>query len=115
LKSNPPDDYLQNNPKTCIYRVIPSSFKIYTNIGKLEPATRNNLDRFGFGYQRTRDPRVRFAKGTDSTRIKITKRDKADPNPSRLGKRCYMNLNIKQKLKATRGNLMNLLNLAKIQ
>jgi hypothetical protein len=22
-------------------------------------------------------------------------RDKADPNPSRLGKRCYMNLNIK--------------------
>jgi hypothetical protein len=23
------------------------------------------------------------------------KRDKTDPNPSRLGKRCYMNLNIK--------------------
>jgi hypothetical protein len=28
-------------------------------------------------------------------------------------KKCYMNLNIKQKLKATRGNLMNLLDLAK--
>jgi hypothetical protein len=28
-------------------------------------------------------------------------------------KECYMNLNIKQKLKATRGNLMNLLYLAK--
>jgi hypothetical protein len=26
---------------------------------------------------------------------------------------CYINLNIKQKLKATRGNLMNLLDLAK--
>jgi hypothetical protein len=28
-------------------------------------------------------------------------------------KECYMNLNIKQKLKATRGNLTNLLHLAK--
>jgi hypothetical protein len=28
-------------------------------------------------------------------------------------KECYMNLNIKQKLKATHGNLMNLLALAK--
>jgi hypothetical protein len=28
-------------------------------------------------------------------------------------KECYMNLNIKQKLKATHGNLMNLLDLAK--
>jgi hypothetical protein len=27
-----------------------SSFKIYTRFGKLEPATRNNLYRFGFGY-----------------------------------------------------------------
>jgi hypothetical protein len=84
-------------------------------MGNLEPATRNNLDRFGFGYQKARDPRVRFAKGTNSTRIRIIKRDKADPNPSRLGKKCYMNLNIKQKLKATRGNLMNLLDLATIQ
>jgi hypothetical protein len=32
--------------------MILSSFKIYTNIGKLEPATRNNLDRFGFGCQK---------------------------------------------------------------
>jgi hypothetical protein len=40
-------------PKNCIYRVIPSSFKIYTRSGKLEPATCNNLDRFGFGYWRT--------------------------------------------------------------
>jgi hypothetical protein len=36
-----------------------SSFKIYTNIGKLEPATRNNLDRFGFGYQKAQDPRAK--------------------------------------------------------
>jgi hypothetical protein len=38
--------------------MILSSFKIYANIGKLEAATRNNLDRFGFGYQKARDPRV---------------------------------------------------------
>jgi hypothetical protein len=88
--------------ETCIYCVIPSSFKIYTNFGNLEPATRNNLDRFGFGYQRARDPRVKLAKSTNSTHIRIIKRYKADPNTSRLGKRCYMNLNIEQKLKATR-------------
>jgi hypothetical protein len=79
--------------------MILSSFKIYTNIGKLEPATRNNLDRFGFGYQRERDPRVRLTKGTNSTRMRIIKGYKADPNLSRLGKECYMNLNIKQNSK----------------
>jgi hypothetical protein len=30
-------------------------------------------------------------------------------------KECYMNLNIKQKLKVTRGNLMNLLDLARLE
>jgi hypothetical protein len=30
--------------------MILSSFKIYTDIGKLEPTTRNNLDWFGFGF-----------------------------------------------------------------
>jgi hypothetical protein len=53
--------------------VILSSFKIYTNIGKLEPATRNNLDRFGFGYQGARDPRIKIAKGSKLTRIGIIK------------------------------------------
>jgi hypothetical protein len=66
--------------------VIPSSFKIYTSFGKLEPTTRNNLDRLGFGYQGACDPRVILAKGTNSIRIRIIKRDKADPNSSRLGK-----------------------------
>jgi hypothetical protein len=66
--------------------MIPSSFKIYTSFGKLEPATRNNLDRLGFGYQRACDPRVILAKGPNLIRIRIIKRDKADPNPSRLGK-----------------------------
>jgi hypothetical protein len=94
--------------------VILSSFKIYTNVGKLEPATRNNLDRFGFGYRRARDPHVKIAKGSNLTHIRIIKGYKADANPSRLGKKCYMNLNIKQKLKVTQGNLMNLLDLAKI-
>jgi hypothetical protein len=31
---------------------------MYTNVGKLEPATCNNLDRFGFGYRKTHDPHV---------------------------------------------------------
>jgi hypothetical protein len=39
--------------------MIPSSFKIYTDIGKLEPSTRNNLDRFGFGYRRAHDPHIK--------------------------------------------------------
>jgi hypothetical protein len=39
--------------------MILSSFKIYTNVGKLEPATRNNLDRFGFGYRKAHDPRIK--------------------------------------------------------
>jgi hypothetical protein len=95
--------------------MIPSSFNIYINFSKLEPATCDNPDRFGFGYRKARDPRVELTKVSNSTRIRIIKKDEAGPNPSRLGKRCYMNSNIKKKLKATRGNLMNLLNLAKIQ
>jgi hypothetical protein len=95
--------------------VIPSSFKIYTSFGKLEPATRNNLDRFGFGYQRACDPRVNLAKKRELDSHKDHQRDKADPNPSRLGKEVLHEFKHKAKLKATQGNLMNLLNLAKIQ
>jgi hypothetical protein len=43
------------------------------------------------------------------------KRDRADPNPSRLGKGVLHELKHKVKLKITRGNLMNLSDLAKIQ
>jgi hypothetical protein len=75
--------------------MILSSFKIYINIGKVEPATRNNLDRFGFGYRKARDPRVKISSRHELDSHKDHKRDKADPNPSRLGKRCHMNLNIK--------------------
>jgi hypothetical protein len=41
--------------------------------------------------------------------------EEVNPKPIDLdwAKECYMNLNMKQKLKATRGNLMNLLDLAK--
>jgi hypothetical protein len=95
--------------------VILSSFKIYTNVGKLEPATRNNLDRFDFGYQRAHDPRVKIATSTNLTRMRIIKRYKANPNPSRLGGKVLHEFKHKAKLKATRGNLMNLLDLAKIQ
>jgi hypothetical protein len=83
--------------------VILSSFKIYTNVGKLEPATRNNLDRFGFGYQRARDPRVKLAKGSNLTRIRIIKRDKADPNPSRLGKKVLHEFKHKAKTQSNTG------------
>jgi hypothetical protein len=62
--------------------MIPGSFKIYTNIGKLEPATRNNLDRFGFGYRKAQDPRVK----TRTRLVQGSQKDKADPNLSRLGK-----------------------------
>jgi hypothetical protein len=95
--------------------MIPGSFKIYTRFGKLEPATRDNLDRFVFGYQGACDPRAILAKGTNLIRIRIIKKDKADSNQSRLGKEVLHEFKHKVKLKATRGNLMNLLNLAKIQ
>jgi hypothetical protein len=95
--------------------MIPSSFKIYTSLGKLEPATRNNLDQLGFGYQGACDPRAVLTKGTNSIRIRIIEKIKPIQIHLDWAKRCYMNLNIKQKPKATRGNLMNLLNLAKIQ
>jgi hypothetical protein len=83
--------------------VILSSFKIYTNVGKLEPATRNNLDRFGFGYQRARDPRVKLAKGTNLTRIRIINKNKADPNPSRLGKKVLHEFKHKAKTQSNMG------------
>jgi hypothetical protein len=44
---------------------------------------------------------------------RIAKQDKAESNQYKLGKRVLHELNIKQKLKATRDNLMNLLDLAK--
>jgi hypothetical protein len=83
--------------------VIPSSFKIYTSFGKLEPATRNNLDRLSFGYQGACDPRVILAKGTNLIRIRIIKRDKADPNPSRLGKEVLHEFKHKAKTQSNTG------------
>jgi hypothetical protein len=55
------------------------------------------------------------ANDMNSIRIRIIKRNKADPNQSRLGKEVLHEFKHKVKLKATQGNLMNLLNLAKIQ
>jgi hypothetical protein len=91
--------------------MIPGSFKIYTNISKLEPATRNNLDRFGFGYRKHKIHVLKY----ETYSNKDHKRNKADPNPSRLGKGVLHELKHKVRLKITRGNLMNLLDLAKIQ
>jgi hypothetical protein len=83
--------------------VIPSSFKIYTSFGKLEPAARNNLDRLGFGYQGACDPRVILAKGTNLIRLRIIKRDKDDPNPSRLGKEVLHEFKHKAKTQSNTG------------
>jgi hypothetical protein len=48
-------------------------------------------------------------------RTRINKRDEADSNQSRLSKEVLHEFKQKVKLKATQGNLMNLLNFAKIQ
>jgi hypothetical protein len=45
--------------------------------------------------------------------IRITELDKADSNQSKLGKRVLHEFKHEVKLKARRGNLMNLLDLAK--
>jgi hypothetical protein len=45
--------------------------------------------------------------------IWIVKQDKAESNQSKLGKRVLHELNMEVKSKATRGNLMNSLDLAK--
>jgi hypothetical protein len=83
--------------------MILSSFKIYTRFVKLEPATRNNLDQLGFGYQGACDPRVIIARGTNSIHIRIIKRDKADPNPSRLGKEVLHEFKHKAKTQSNTG------------
>jgi hypothetical protein len=75
--------------------MILSSFKIYINVGKLEPATCNNLDRLGLGYRKARDPRVKLAQGTNSIRRRITKGIKPIQTHLDWAKRCYTNLNIK--------------------
>jgi hypothetical protein len=41
------------------------------------------------------------------------KQDRAESSPSKLGKRVLRELNIREKFKATHGNLINLLDLAK--
>jgi hypothetical protein len=83
--------------------VIPSSFKIYTSFGKLEPATRDNLDRLGFGYRRARDPHVVEAMGTSSNLIRITQGNKADPDQSRLGKKVLHEFKHKAKTQSNTG------------
>jgi hypothetical protein len=47
--------------------------------------------------------------------VKTTKQDKADPNQFKLGKRVLYEFKHKVKTQNNKGNLMNLLDLAKIQ
>jgi hypothetical protein len=74
--------------------MIPSSFKIYTRFGKLEPATRNNLDRFGFGY---------LSQGYELDSHKDHQKDKANPNQSRLGKEVLHEFKHKVKTQSNTG------------
>jgi hypothetical protein len=56
-----------------------------------------------------------LSQGYELDSHKDHQKGKADPNPSRLSKEVLHEFKHKVKLKATQGNLMNLLNLAKIQ
>jgi hypothetical protein len=76
-----------------------SSFKIYTNVGKLEPTTRNNLDRFGFGY---REHKIHVLKH-EIYSYKDHERDEADPDPSRLGKKVLHEFKHKAKTRSYTG------------
>jgi hypothetical protein len=66
--------------------MIHGSVKIHTRFDKLEPATRNNLDWFGFGYLEKHMIHVPYWAKMRSYDVKIAKQDKADPNQSELGK-----------------------------
>jgi hypothetical protein len=79
--------------------MIHGSFKIYTNVSKLEPATRNNLDRFGFGYRKAQDSRVK----TWNLLAQGSQKDEADPNPSRLGKNVLHEFKHKVKTRSNTG------------
>jgi hypothetical protein len=79
--------------------MIPGSFKIYTNICKLEPATRNNLDRFRLGYRKAQDPHVK----TRTRLVQGSQKGKADPNLSRLGKSVLHESKHKVKIQSNTG------------
>jgi hypothetical protein len=53
--------------------------------------------------------------GTNLNRIRIIQGDKVNPNQSRLGKKVLHEFKHKVKTQSNTGNLMNLLDLAKIQ
>jgi hypothetical protein len=79
--------------------MILSSFKIYTNIVKLEPATRNNLDRFGFDYRKRKIHVLKH----EIYSYKDHDRDKADPNPTKLGKKVLHESKHKVKTRSNTG------------
>jgi hypothetical protein len=74
----------------------PGSFKIYTRLDKLEPATRSNLDRFGFDYWGTYDPYAILSQRYELESHKDQQK-KIKPIQTNLdwAKKCYMNLNKK--------------------
>jgi hypothetical protein len=85
-----------------------------TNIAnKLEPATRDNLDWFEFGYREHMTRLPRQAKDLSVQHVDH-KQDRAESNQSKLGNKSVTWIKHKKvKFKATHGNLMNLLDLAK--
>jgi hypothetical protein len=94
--------------------MILGSVKIHTKLASLNPQHVTIQIGSVSTIWQTRDPRA-FRSKIWTCDVKITKQDKADPNQSKLGKRVLHEFKHKVKPKATQGNLMNLLDLAKIQ
>jgi hypothetical protein len=82
-------------------------------INKLEPATRDNLDWFEFGYRECMTRLPRQAKDLSEQHVDH-KQDRAKSNQSKLGNKSVTWIkHEKVKFKATHGNLMNILDLSK--
>jgi hypothetical protein len=74
--------------------MIPGSVKIY-KINKLEPATCNNLDWFGFGYFGKHVIHVPFEARCERAVQRPSNKIKPTQINLNWAKECYMNLNMK--------------------
>jgi hypothetical protein len=75
--------------------MIPGSCQDLHKINKLEPATRDNLDWFGFGYSKKCDPRVVLSQIYEHVAQGSPNKIKPIQTNLNWAKECYMNLNIK--------------------
>jgi hypothetical protein len=75
--------------------MIPGFVEIYAKIDKLEPATRYNLDWFGFGYLEKHVIHVPFEARCERAMQRSLNEVKRIQINLNWAKECYMNLNIK--------------------